>query len=66
MGFLKKIWKAVDGSKTKIGAALYAAGEAIGDPTLKAVGAILIALGGGHAAVKSLKKAKKETAEETE
>ncbi len=58
MGFLKSIWKAVDGSKTKIGAMLYAAGEAGGIPALQIVGTVLIAVGGGHAAIKSVQNVK--------
>lgn len=58
MDFLKGIWKAVNNSKTKIGAALYAAGEAINEPILQTIGTVLIVLGGGHAAIKSARSVK--------
>jgi hypothetical protein len=58
----KKIWNAVNGSKTKIGLLVKVVGETLSVPLLSEIGDVLIIIGGGHAATKAVKsvKGKKE------
>lgn len=53
---LGKIWQAIDGNKTKIGMAIYMLGKALDNPVIEKIGEILVLIGGGHAAIKTVKK----------